>query len=172
MEGLISSLLKIARLETGTVAFEQKRVHVGDLVQKALAPLDVMLDVKGIAVAVDINRECTFCGDLSWSVEAVGNILKNCMEHLPESGTLTVAATENPLYTEITISDNGPGIAPEDLPHLFERFYKGKDSGMDHAGIGLALARMIAGRQNGTITAKNGTNQGAEFQIRFYKGAV
>lgn len=192
MEWLVSSLLKIARLETGTVAFEEETVPVQELVQKALAPLDVMLDVKGIALAVDISPEASFCGDMSWSVEAVGNILKNCMEHLPEGGTLTITAEENPLYTGIRISDNGPGITPEDLPHLFERFYQGKRSGadhrevngagmdrtginhagMDHAGIGLALAQMIVNRQNGMITAKNGMNHGAEFQIRFYKGAV
>lgn len=172
MEWLISSLLKIARLETGTVAFETDGVNVVELVQKALSPLEVMLDVKELDVTVDIDYALAFPGDMLWSVEAVGNILKNCMEHTPAGGSLSVTAEENPLYTGIVISDSGPGIAPEDLPHLFERFYKGTDTGLERAGIGLALSHMIIGRQNGILTAKNSDSRGAEFHIRFYKGAV
>lgn len=171
-EWLISSLLKIARLETGTVAFGQTPVNVEELVLEALAPLAVMLDVKEITVETDIDENAAFSGDRLWSVEAVGNILKNCMEHTPPGGTLTVTACDNPLFTGITISDDGTGIAPEDLPHLFERFYRGKDSGPEHAGIGLALAQMIIKQQNGTVAAKNRTPRGAEFHIRFYKGAI
>ncbi len=171
-EWLISSLLKIARLETGTVAFGQTPVNVEELVSEALAPLAVMLDVIEIPVATDIDENAAFSGDRLWSVEAVGNILKNCMEHTSPGGTLTVNARDNPLFTGITISDDGTGIAPEDLPHLFERFYRGKDSGPEHAGIGLALAQMIIKQQNGTVAAKNRTPRGTEFHIRFYKGAI
>lgn len=169
-EWLISSLLKIARLETGTVAFGQTPVNVEELVLEALAPLAVMLDVKEITVETDIDENAAFSGDRLWSVEAVGNILKNCMEHTPRGGQIRVSAEENPLATEILIADTGPGIAPEDRPHLFERFYKGKDSGDDSAGIGLALSQAIFSRQHGSITAESPADGGALFRIKVYRG--
>ena len=91
---------------------------------------------------------------------------------VPEGGILTLRAQENSLYTELVIEDNGPGIAPEDLPHLFERFYKGKCSFGSGIGIGLALSRMIIKQQNGSIRGENRAEGGARFTIRFYKGIV
>ena len=104
--------------------------------------------------------------------EALENIVKNCMEHTPEGGEIQVAAVENQLYTEIAVWDNGPGIVKEDLAHIFERFYKGKNSADSSVGIGLALARMIVKEQNGTLTAMNVPEGGARFEIRFYKSVV
>ena len=94
------------------------------------------------------------------------------MEHTPVGGTISIKGFENPLFTEITISDTGNGIAEEDLPHLFERFYKGKDASEQSVGIGLALSRMIIVRQNGTIKAENNPSGGAKFTVRFYKGTI
>jgi signal transduction histidine kinase len=91
------------------------------------------------------------------------------MEHTDEGGTIKIEATENVLYTEITISDNGTGIQKEDLPHIFERFYKGKNSSDKSFGVGLALARGIILAQNGTVKAENKKEGGARFTIRFYK---
>ncbi len=172
IEWLIMALLKIAQLESGVVTFGQTPIKVKELIQKSLAPLEISLEIKDIALEVAVTDDICFKGDLFWSMEAIGNILKNCLEHIPEKGALKITASENPLYTEIIISDTGPGIAIEDLPHLFERFYKGKNSGPGNTGIGLALSRMIINRQNGTIKAQNGNPYGAEFHIRFYKGAV
>lgn len=113
-----------------------------------------------------------FTGDAAWTVEALGNILKNCMEHTGQGGTLWIRASENYLYTEFQIEDNGSGIDPEDLPHLFERFYKGKNASDSSVGIGLALSRMIVCAQNGTLKAENRAEGGARFTMRFYKGVV
>lgn len=172
IEWLITALLKIAQLESGCADFEQTSVKVTELIQKALAPLEILIEVKGVSLDTSISSDTYFTGDFSWSVEAVGNILKNCLEHTPDKGTLEITASENPLYTEIFICDTGAGIDSKDLSRLFERFYKGKNSGPENVGIGLALSRMIIQRQNGTIQVKNRSPHGAEFHIRFYKGAI
>ena len=98
--------------------------------------------------------------------------MKNCMEHTPDGGRIEINAAENALYSEIVIKDNGTGVSAEDLPHIFERFYKGKNSDGKSFGIGLALSRMIIAEQKGTVKAENRKNAGAMFTIRFYKGTV
>lgn len=91
------------------------------------------------------------------------------MENTQKGGEIIIQVEENPIYTEIIISDNGPGIDKDDLPHLFERFYKGKNASGQSVGIGLALARTIIIGQNGSIKAENKNNGGARFIVRFYK---
>ena len=111
-------------------------------------------------------------GDLLWMVEAVGNVLKNCMEHTPVGGRIVVEGSENMIYSQLLIRDTGPGIQQKDLPHLFERFYKGESSSAQSVGIGLALSQSIIHNQNGYIRAGNAPEGGAEFVIRFYKAVV
>lgn len=172
IDWLISSLLKLARLDAGRVVFQKEEIEVKKLVEKALEPILIPIELKEQNIAVQIEENVKFTGDFSWSSEAVGNILKNCMEHTPEQGSITVAACENTIFTEITISDNGKGIEKEDIPYLFDRFYKGKNSSGSSIGIGLALSRMIIASQNGTIKAENQKQGGAIFTIRFYKSVV
>ncbi len=169
---LVTSLLKIAKLESGTARFKQDIVPVTELVKKAAEPLEVPMELKNQLLKIMVNEDIRYTGDILWSAEAVGNILKNCMEHTPEGGTLTVSAEENPVYTEIRIEDTGSGIWPEDLPHIFERFYRGNNANKESTGIGLAMSKMIIQKQNGTITVRNGETCGAQFHIRFYKGAI
>ena len=170
MEWLISVLLKIARLDARTVKFEEKEVSMEAVVQKAAEPLLISMELK----EQRLETQCggTFKGDFQWTVEAVGNIFKNCVEHMGEGGTLYVNTGENPLYSELVIRDTGPGIEQEDLPRLFDRFYKGRHSSSQSVGIGLALSRMIIVRQNGIIRAENAREGGAVFTIRFYKGVI
>ncbi len=168
---LITTLLKLSRFDAGTVILEKKTVSVRKLADMASAPLLIPMELRDQRLEILADGSETFEGDLSWSAEAVGNILQNCVEHTPAGGTITLKAAENAIYSEIVIEDNGPGIAPEDLPHLFERFYKGKDSGPGF-GIGLALARTIVTGQNGTLKAENRRGGGAVFTIRFYKTTV
>lgn len=170
IDWLITTLLKISKLDTGTVQFKQETVPIKDLIERACSPLLVPIELRRQTLSVDADG--TFTGDVAWTCEALGNIVKNCMEHTPDGGRIDILAAENGLYTEIVISDTGRGIAKEDLPHIFERFYKGKDSDDKSFGIGLALARMIVSEQNGTVKAENKTEKGAKFTIRFYKGTV
>lgn len=171
IDWMVESLLKMSKIDAGTALFQAEPVRVSELVRAAAEPLAVPLDVRGQRLVCEIGAE-TFTGDLAWTTEAVGNILKNCMEHTPEGGTITVQARDTGVFTELTVHDTGAGIAPDDLPHLFERFYKGKDASETSFGIGLALARMIVTAQNGAIKAANAPTGGAVFTIRFYQGTV
>ena len=98
--------------------------------------------------------------------------MKNCMEHTPEGGSISIEALETPLFTQIEVRDSGSGFDPSDIPHLFERFYRGSNSSESSIGIGLALSRAIIARQSGTITASNAPEGGAVFTIKFYKTVV
>ncbi len=171
IDWLIEALLKISKIDAGTVRFRAEKVPIGELVAKAAAPLAIPMELRNQTLHVSVGEE-SFTGDLLWSAEALGNVLKNCMEHTPLGGTVEISANETPLFTEIVISDSGDGFDPVDIPHLFERFYKGKNASMDSVGIGLALAHMVFSAQNGVIRASNGKKGGAVFTIRFYKGAV
>ncbi len=170
IEWLITTLLKISKLDAGTVQFKQERVTMATLINKSCEPLLVPMELRN--QQLEINAPGEFVGDVSWTCEAIGNIVKNCMEHTPEGGKIQIETGDNALYTEIVIKDNGTGIAPEDMPHIFERFYKGKDSDDKSFGVGLALSRMIITSQKGTIKAQNRKPSGAMFSIRFYKGTV
>lgn len=170
IDRLINMLLKISRLDAGAVQFKEESISLNELIKTAMKPLLVSLELKGQSFETQAGGE--FHGDIAWTCEAIGNIVKNCVEHTPEGGRIKVAASENALYSEIVISDNGRGIDKEDLPNIFNRFYKGKSSGTDSFGIGLALAKMIVMGQNGVIKAENASSGGAVFTVRFYKGVV
>ena len=170
-EYLVSVLLKISKIDAGTVQFEKKETELNALIRKSAEPLLIPMDIKNQKLSInadDISLNC----DSAWCIEAFGNILKNCTEHTPENGEITVTATNTPIFTEIIITDTGSGFNKEDIPHIFERFYKGRNSSKESFGIGLNLAKMIITAHNGTVKAENSQSGGAEFIIRFYKQIV
>ena len=164
---LIESLLKLSRLDAGMIKMEKECVTVRELIERAAAPLAIPMDVHDQLLTVDCRDEKLTC-DIAWTAEAVGNILKNCTEHTPERGEITVTAQETALFTQITVEDTGSGFNAADIPHLFERFYKGKNAAESSYGIGLALAHDIITAQDGTVRAEN-YDGGARFTVRFYK---
>lgn len=172
MDWLIETLLKMAKLDAGTVQMKRTPVAVQALVREATQDLAIPMELRQQTLSISCPGDASFLGDLSWSREALGNLVKNCVEHTPEGGRIDVMVTDNQLYTEIVVCDDGPGISSADLPHIFERFYKGKNSSKNSVGIGLALARMIVKEQGGTLSASNGREGGARFEMRFYKGVV
>lgn len=167
---LVETLLKISKLDAGTVKLIQKSVRVKDLVSRAAEPLAIPMDLRNQRLIVHCKEEA-FTGDPIWTAEALGNILKNCTEHTPVGGTITVTASETSLYMQIEIEDTGAGFNPKDIPHLFERFYKGVNASENSYGIGLALARTVITSQNGSVQAMNGET-GAKFVIKFYKQVI
>ncbi|CAM4157850.1 HAMP domain-containing histidine kinase [Paenibacillus alkaliterrae] len=169
IEWLISSLLKISKIDAGTVLFKKDRIWVEKLIQKALEPVLIPMDIKEQTVSIQGESNVSFLGDLNWTAEAVINILKNCVEHTGEGGVIAITFEENALFTEIRIADNGKGIAKEDLPYIFKRFYKGKNASEGSIGIGLAMAHSIITSQNGNIEVKSEQEKGTQFCIKFYK---
>lgn len=168
---LVESLLKMSRLDANAVIFRRQEVPLSQIVGKAAQPLAIPLELRGIGLTVCVGEE-TVRADFAWTAEAIGNILKNCMEHTPDGGKITVQSRQTGLFTELRIQDTGCGFVPQDLPRLFERFYSGQNASENSFGIGLALSRMVLHQQDATIRAGNRPEGGAEFTIRFYPSAV
>jgi signal transduction histidine kinase len=169
MDWLLTSLLKLSRLDSGIVVFQSEQIDVNALVCVASRPFLIPMELHGIALQIDVPEGIIIQGDSGWLSEAIQNILKNCMESTGENGKIEIVCIDNPLFTEIAIHDNGAGFKKEDLPCLFDRFYRGKNAGATGYGIGLALCKIIITRQGGMITAKNHPQGGAIFAIRFPK---
>lgn len=166
---LVTELLKIAKLEAGSVVYHPVQLTAGQLIHLTVEAFAIPLELADISLAIHGNLEDTLLVDPTWTVEALSNLLKNALEHTPEKGQIAITCQKNPIYSEIAITDSGPGISQEDLPFLFDRFYQGKRHHDASFGIGLALSRMIISQQNGSLTAKNVQKGGASFTVRFYQ---
>lgn len=164
---LEEALLLLSRIDAGTLYLQKQETDVFTLLVLAADHLQQLFAHSGMTIEVPELGEQMITADLDWTMEAVMNLMKNCMEH-STSQTVHCSYAHNPLYTSILVWDDGQGFAKEDLPHLFERFYRGKNAAAGGVGIGLALAKEIIERQNGTIRAKNRDDGGALFEIRFY----
>lgn len=185
VEDLVAALLKLARIDAGVIKLVCGAVDARELVRKSFEPLAIAFDIADVRFSADVQDGASYEGDLTWSVEALENILKNCMEHTPAGGCVSVRVTEDVLACRIRIEDTGPGIAESDLPHIFERFYRGSrdanaaPSEVNPAGvgIGLALSKSLVTAQGGTLTAENlrdenGNITGAAFNLVFFKAVV
>lgn len=164
---LTGSLLTMSRLDAGAVEFTTVALTFEELAARAAEPMEQLLQERSQALQTDGKEVCVFC-DPHWTAEALGNLIKNCSEHTPPEGTITVRAVSTPLYLQITVEDTGSGFDPAELPHLFRRFFRGKNSGTNSIGIGLALCRAIVEGQGGMLRAENRAGGGARFVIRFY----
>lgn len=171
MRWLIQTLLKLSKLDAGTVTMNREAVSVSELIEESLAPFLLTLDLRNITV-VKHQTEFRLSADRNWTVEALQNILKNCMEHTPNGGQLTITTDETTLFYRLVIHDNGSGIAKEDLPHIFERFYHGKNASAESVGIGLALSKTILNQENASVTVTSEEGEGSAFTIKFYKSVV
>ena len=171
MSWLIQTLLKLSKLDAGTIEIGSDEIEIRDVIDESLKPFLLTLDLRNITVEKRIS-DFSFTGDGNWSAEALQNIIKNCIEHTGDGGRLEIETYETTLFKRIVIRDNGCGIAPEELPHIFERFYHGKNASGESVGIGLALSKAILNRENAAVSVTSEEGVGTAFEIKFYKSIV
>ena len=171
MNWLIQTLLKLSKLDAGSVSLSREEIPAKELVAEATKAFEIQMDLKSIALLTNVSDMTVKC-DKNWTIEALQNIIKNCIEHMEVGGKLTIETEDTSIFSRILISDTGCGIAAEDIPHIFERFYKGKNAGKDSVGIGLALTRTIIENQHGEISVRSTEGAGTTFEIKLYKTIV
>lgn len=170
MKWLILTLLKISKLDANVVDFSTDNIGASSLVDEAVKPFALTTELKGVS----IHNRCddyVLTLDKNWTCEALQNIIKNCIEHT-DNGEIIISSADTNTYYEISISDSGTGISAGDLPHIFERFYHGKNSSSESVGIGLALSKQILTKQNATIDVTSTEGIGTTFTIKFYKSII
>ena len=166
---LVESILKLSKIDSNSIKFIKKEVFIKDIINEAVKNVSMLSELKNIEIIVSGDDSIKTICDLKWQVEAITNILKNCIEHSYENKKIYINYNQNNMYTELKIEDNGTGIDAKDLPHIFERFYKGKNSSSDSIGIGLALSKSIIESNNGYIQVDSKLNKGTTFIIKYLK---
>ena len=166
---LTISLLKLSKLDAEAVKFNNQNIRLENLINDAVETLEIPIEIKKQNLIKNIEKDCCVQGDYKWTLEAITNILKNCIEHTGEGKSIYVNAKNTNMYTELEIRDEGEGIDEEDIKHIFERFYKGKNSGENSFGIGLALSKSILENQGATINCYSKLGEGTSFKIRWIK---
>ncbi len=187
---LVSALLRMAKIDAGALSVDRRLVDVEAVTSRVVRSLGAAFDVRDVSLDVEVAKGARFLGDERWCAEALENIVKNCMEHTPSGGNVRIDACEDALSTRIVVRDSGLGIHPDDLPYVFDRFYRGSHSSVMreeategeaglargyHAegfGIGLALAQALVNAQGGTVRAGNEEGRGARFEIAFPKMVI
>ncbi|WP_295086462.1 HAMP domain-containing sensor histidine kinase [Ruminococcus sp.] len=172
MKWLIETMLSISRIDADAVKFAKDSVSCRELIEKSVEMVSVMAELKGVEVITDIDGEPELIGDLHYTSEAIVNLLKNAIEHTPAGGNVTIAAKDSNISSNIMIADTGEGIPENELPHIFERFYRSSEYTKNGYGIGLAFAKKIISAQEGSLKASNHKPHGALFDIHFYKTTI
>ncbi len=168
ISSLVGEILKLSKFDASVIKFEEQQVFIDDIVKNAISNVEMMAELKNINIEVNNRDNIKLVCDAKWQIEAITNILKNCIEHSKDDSTITIDIDSNKIYKQITIKDNGEGIDEKDLPHIFERFYKGKNSSKDSVGIGLALAKTIIEKDNGSIKVNSKKGKQTTFVIKYY----
>ena len=166
---LVQNLLKLSKFDANVIKFNKDEVLIKDIVDEAIKKVSALSELKGVSIKVSGDKGSTIKCDFMWEVEALSNIIKNSIEHIEKDGFVEVNYTKNKVYSRILIRDNGVGINSEDLPYIFDRFYKGKNTSKDSVGIGLALSKSIIEKDNGSISVKSTPNIGTIFTIKYFE---
>lgn len=169
INSLVLSLLKLTKFDVNVVKFMSNIVYVNKIVKDAIRNVLVIADSKNIKFNINGDDDIKLVCDYKWEVEAISNILKNSIEHSNSNGVIDISYSQNKVYTLICIKDYGVGIDTKDIKHIFERFYKGKNSSKDSIGIGLALSKNIIEKDNGSISVNSKKMLGTVFQIKYYR---
>lgn len=166
---LVASLLKLSKLDACSINFINKDEYIKDILYESIKNVSALCDLKNVTINLNGNEKAKIYCDFKWQVEAITNILKNCVEHSNENSKIDINYEQNKMYSKIEIQDYGTGILEKDLPHIFERFYKGENSSSESIGIGLALAKSIIEKNNGYIIVDSKENIGTKFVIKYFK---
>lgn len=166
MNFLALNLLKLSKLDSNTVHFLKKEVSLDEIVTSSIKNVSPLCDLKNITITKNLEPGIKINCDLNWQVEAITNILKNCVEHSKENSKIDITTSANKVYLSIKIRDYGDGISEKDLPHIFERFYKGSGGSANSIGIGLSLAQKIIESNDGLINVETGPD-GTTFTIKY-----
>ncbi len=165
---LINSLLKLSKFDANTIKFTQKEIEITDLINESVKNVSLLCDLKNVKINILNNTKILLNCDLKWQIEAITNILKNCIEYSKENSTVEINYNTNPAYTFIEIKDFGKEISESEINHIFERFYKGESSSEDSIGIGLSLSKSIIEKDNGKITVTSNKKE-TTFMIKYFK---
>ena len=166
---LIQSLLTLSRFDANAITYKNENVKISKILAEVVNNVDAICDLKNIKINIEGAKSSLICCDYKWQVEALTNIVKNCLEHSYENSKIDISYTTNDLFTKIIITDYGTGISKKDLKNIFKRFYKGENSHKDSIGIGLSLAKTIIEKNNGYITVQSELNKGTTFTIKYLK---
>lgn len=167
MESLIQTLLKMSRMDAGSVTFEMRPCSVLELIHSALSELQTRALQEGKEILLPNQDNTIFC-DFRWTREALGNLIKNALDHTDTGGKIKISCDLSPLMLRLSVSDNGEGIAPEDIHHIFKRFYRSKSSpDAQGVGLGLPLAKAIMEGQGGSLCVQSTLGKGSIFTLSF-----
>lgn len=167
MNFLVISLLQLSRLDAGVVEFIEEKVNLSNVLDEIKRNLEILAELKNVELNIESNKDVYINGDYNWNKEAIQNIVKNAIEH--SNSKVIVNVSENDIYCKIEIIDDGQGIDEKDIKHIFERFYRTKNSSKNSFGIGLALSKEIIEKQNGYITVESKIGIGTKFIIKYMK---
>ena len=169
ISSLVVSLLKLAKFDAGSIVMQDKDINVKKLIDNVINNLAIMIDIKNIKIDEKIDEDVILRADYNWQLEALTNIIKNCIEHSKEDSKIKIEVENNSIFVKIKITDEGEGIAKEDISHIFERFYKSKQASENSIGIGLSLAKTIIEKENGYIKVDSELGKGTTFEIKYLK---
>lgn len=169
ISSLVVALLKIAKFDAGTIKMENNEINAKNLIDNIISNLAILMELKNIEIITNVDEKATFIADYKWQQEALTNILKNAIEHSKHNSRIYITVENTNLFLKIIIKDEGSGIDKEDLKHIFQRFYKTKNSSENSIGIGLPLAKAIIEQSNGYIKVETKYGEGTSFEVKYIK---
>lgn len=165
---LVQSLLKLSKFDANTIHFVKQENDLKTIVEESIKNVSTLCDLRNINIKLNIKENSKIICDDKWQIEALTNIIKNAIEHSKNNSNIIINIENNNVYSMIEVIDFGEGIAKKDIKHIFERFYRCKNTKTDSIGIGLALAKTIVEEDKGTISVESNKLE-TKFIIKYYK---
>lgn len=165
---LVQSLLKLSKFDANTIHFVKQENDLKTIIEESIKNVSTLCDLRNINIKLNIKENSKIICDDKWQIEALTNIIKNAIEHSKNNSNIIINIKNNNVYSMIEVIDFGEGIAKKDIKHIFERFYKCKNTKTDSIGIGLALAKTIIEEDKGTISVESNKLE-TKFIIKYYK---